>query len=96
MSPGGSLLLPSQGISSGYPGCSDAFSKPCPSKQPTVYSQGVVVWIPQGPILGANEGQKVPPQPLLSRLGFVGRSGVLLEDPFLTIEDGHVKMFHNS
>jgi len=36
--------------------------------------QGVEVWTPQGPILRANEGQKVPPQPLLSHLGLVGRS----------------------
>jgi len=36
--------------------------------------QGFEVWTPQGPILGTDEGQKVPPQPLLSCLGFVGRS----------------------
>ena len=58
--------------------------------------QWVEVWTPQGPILDADEGQKVPPQPLLSRLGFLGRSRVLLEDPFLTTEEGHVKRFHNS
>jgi hypothetical protein len=28
------------------------------------------VWTPRGPILGADEGQNVPLQPLLSRLGF--------------------------
>jgi len=36
--------------------------------------QGVEVWTPQGPILSTDEGQKVPPQPHLSRLGLVGRS----------------------
>jgi hypothetical protein len=36
--------------------------------------QGVEVWTPRGPILRADEGQKVPPQPLPSRLGLVGRS----------------------
>ena len=39
-SPGGSLPLPSQGISSGSPGC-DTFAMPCPLKQPTVYCPGV-------------------------------------------------------
>ena len=28
--------------------------------------------------------------------GLLGRNWVLLEDPFLTTEEGHVKMFHNS
>jgi hypothetical protein len=32
--------------------------------------QGVEVWTHWGPILSAVEGQKVPPQPLLSHLGF--------------------------
>jgi hypothetical protein len=37
--------------------------------------QWVEVWTPQGPILGGDEGQKVPPEPLLSCLSFVvGRS----------------------
>jgi len=31
---------------------------------------GVEVWTPRGPILGANKGRNVPPQALLSRLGF--------------------------
>jgi len=31
---------------------------------------GVEIWTPRGPILGADEGRSVPPQPLLSRLGF--------------------------
>ena len=31
---------------------------------------GLEVWTPRGPILGADKGRKVPPQPLLSRLGF--------------------------
>jgi len=31
---------------------------------------GVEVWTPQGPILGTDEGQNVPPQKLLSHLGF--------------------------
>ena len=53
-------------------------------------------WTPRGPILSADEGQEVPPQPLLSRLGLVGSSRVLLEDPFLIIEEGHVKRFHSS
>jgi len=30
----------------------------------------VEVWTPRGPILGADKGRNVPPQPLLSRLGF--------------------------
>ena len=58
--------------------------------------QGVKVWTPRGPILGAEEGQNIPPQPILSRLGLVGRRSVLLEDPFLTSEEGCAKMFHNS
>ena len=44
---------------------------------------------PRGPILSTDEGQKVPPQPLLSCLGLLGRNWVLLEDPFLTTEEGH-------
>ena len=55
--------------------------------------QGVEVWTPRGPILGANEGKKVPLQPLLSCLGFVGSSWFLLEDPFLTSEEGCVNTF---
>ena len=31
---------------------------------------GFEVWTPRGPILGADKCRKVPPQPLLSRLGF--------------------------
>jgi len=41
--------------------------------QPTVYSpEGVEVWTPRGPILGADKDRKVPPQSLPSRLGLVG------------------------
>ena len=39
-SPGGSLLLPLQGISSGSPGCCGTFGTPCPPKQPTVHRPG--------------------------------------------------------
>ena len=63
---------------------------------PQFIVQGDEVWTPQGPILGAEEGQNIPPQPLLSHLGLVGRSCVLLEDPFLTNEEGCAKMFHSS
>jgi len=62
---------------------------PCPPKQPTVYCPGFEVCPPRKPILGTDEGQKVPPQTLLSCLGLLGRNGVLLEDPFLTTEEGH-------
>jgi len=31
---------------------------------------GVEVWTPRGPILGANKGRNLPPQPLLRRLRF--------------------------
>jgi hypothetical protein len=48
---------------------------------PQFIVQGVEVWTPWGPILDADKCQNVPPQPLLSRLGLVGRSWVLLEDP---------------
>ena len=36
--------------------------------------QGFEVCTSPGPILGNDEDQKVPPQPLLSCLGLVGRS----------------------
>jgi hypothetical protein len=62
---------------------------------PQVIVQGVEVWTPQGPILDADKGRNVPPQPLSSHLGLVGRSWVL-KDPFLTTEDSRVKRFHNS
>jgi len=52
---------------------------------PQLIVQGVQVWTPRGPILGADKGRNVPPQPLLSRLGLMGRSWVLLEDSFLTV-----------
>ena len=58
--------------------------------------QGFEVWTPRGSILDADKCQNVPPQPLLSRLGLVGRSWVLLRDPFLTIEKSCVKRFHYS
>jgi hypothetical protein len=41
---------------------------------PQFIVQGVEVWTPRGPILGADECRNVPPQSLLSRLGLVGRS----------------------
>jgi len=41
---------------------------------PQFIVQGVEVWTPRGPILGADKRRNVPPQPLLSRLGLVGRS----------------------
>ena len=63
---------------------------------PQFIVQGVEVWTPQGPILGDEEGQNIPPHPLLSRPGLVGRSWVLLEEPFLTTEEGCAKMFHDS
>ena len=31
---------------------------------------GVEVWNPRGPILGADKGWNIPPQPLLNHLGF--------------------------
>jgi len=62
---------------------------------PQFIVQGFEICTPQKPILSADEGQKVPPQPLLSCLGLLGRNWILLEDPFLTIEEGHVKIFHN-
>ena len=41
---------------------------------PQFIVQGVQVWTPRGPILSADEGWNIPRQPLLSRLGLVGRS----------------------
>ena len=32
--------------------------------------QGVEVWTPRGPIVGADKCRKIPPQPFVSRLGF--------------------------
>ena len=43
-------------------------------KSPQFIDEGVEVWTPQGPILSVDKGRNVPPQPLLSRLGLVGRS----------------------
>jgi len=63
---------------------------------PQFIVQGLEVCTPRKPILGADERQEVPPQPLLSCLGLLARNRVLLEDPLLTTEEGHVKMFHNS
>ena len=37
--------------------------------------QGGEVWTPRGPILGVDKGRNISPQPLLSRLGLVGRKG---------------------
>ena len=45
-----------------------------PQNSPQFIVQGLEVWTPRGPILGADKGRNVPPQPLLSRLGLVGRS----------------------
>jgi len=39
-------------------------------KRPQFIVPGVEVWTPWGPVLGADKSQNVPPQPLLSRLGF--------------------------
>ena len=58
---------------------------------PQFIAQGDEVWTPRGPILGADKCRNVPPQPLLSRLGLVGKSWVLLEDPFLTTEESCIK-----
>jgi hypothetical protein len=41
---------------------------------PQFIVQRVEVWTPLGPILSPDKGQNVPPQPLLCRLGLVGRS----------------------
>jgi len=65
-------------------------------KSPQCIVQESEVCTPRKPILGTDEGQNIPPQPPLSCLGLLGRNWVLLEDPFLTTEEGHVKMFHNS
>ena len=54
---------------------------------PQFIVQGVEVWTHWGPILSDDKCRNVPPQPLLSHLSLVGRSWVLLEDPFLTIEE---------
>jgi hypothetical protein len=60
---------------------------------PQFIVQSVEFWTPRGPILDANKCRNVPPQPLLICLGLVGRSWVLLEDPFLTIEDVVLRVF---
>jgi hypothetical protein len=57
---------------------------------PQFIVQGVEVWTSWEPILSADNGQNLPPLPLLSHLGFAGRSWVLLKDSFRTIEDIHV------
>ena len=57
---------------------------------------GFEVCTSRKPILGADEGQNVPPQPFLNCLDLLGRNWVLLEDPFLTIDEGHVKKLHIS
>jgi hypothetical protein len=41
---------------------------------PQFIVQGFEVYTPEKPILGADEGQKVPPQALLSCLGLLGRN----------------------
>ena len=70
LSPRGSLPLLSRGISSDCPGFCDAFGKPCPPKQSTIYNPGVEVWAPRRPTLGTDKARNVPPQPLLSRFVF--------------------------
>jgi hypothetical protein len=88
--------LPTQGIPSGSPGCCDALACHVLQNSLQFVVQRVEVCTPRKPILGADESQKVPPQPLLISLDLVGRSWVLLEDPLLTTEEGHVKLFHYS
>ena len=63
---------------------------------PQFIVQGYDVCTPQKPILGTDKDQKVPPQPVLSCLGLLGRNWFPLEDPFLTTEEEHIKMFQNS
>jgi len=41
---------------------------------PQFFVQGFEVCTPRKPILGADEGKKIPPQPLLSCLGLLGRN----------------------
>jgi len=53
----------------------------------------VLFCTPRKQILSTDEGQQVPPQPLLSCLGFSDRNSVLLEDSFLTTEEGQVRCF---
>jgi len=40
---------------------------------PQFIVQGAEVWTPRGTIPGANKGQNIPPQPLLSHLGLLGQ-----------------------
>jgi hypothetical protein len=97
LSPGGSLLRPTGGISLGCPGCCDAFGKPCPSKHVahSLQSRGF-----RAGTLRANcrfwwrqkETSAATPEPTC----LLGSSWALLEEPFLTIEEGRVKSFHNS
>jgi hypothetical protein len=63
---------------------------------PQFIVRGVEVWTPRGPILDADKGRNVSPQPVLRHLGLVGGSRVLLGYPFLTIEECCVTRFHNS
>ena len=69
---------------------------PVLQNSPQFIVEGFEVFTPRKPILGIDEGPKVPPQPLLSCLGVLSRDWVLLEDPFLTTEEAYVKMFHIS
>ena len=41
---------------------------------PQFIDQGFEVWTPRRPILGADKGRNIPPQPLLNSLGLMGRS----------------------
>jgi len=63
---------------------------------PQFIVQRVEVWTIWRPILRAKEGHNIPPQPLPSCLGLVGKRWVLLEYLFLTTEEGCAKIFHNS
>ena len=80
-SPGGSLPLPSQGISSGSPGCCNVFGRPCPPKQSTVYCPGF--WRLHSPKANSRHWRRpeIPPQPLLSCLGLLDRNWVLAVRP---------------
>jgi len=66
-------------------------ASPVLQNSPQFVFPGVEVWAPRGAILGADKGQNVCPQPLLSCLGLWSGTGwVLLEGPSVTTEEGHV------
>ena len=95
-SPGGSLPLPSRILSLGYPGCNDAFGTPYPPKQPTVFSPGG--WGLDFPRANPRRWQRPERSSATTSESswLLGRNWVLLEESFLTTEEGHVKLFHNS